>query len=141
MEDYDAHRMLINLRKKKIVRFIWTIALTAAVVLFIYVLSEYIKSTRSVPDENDAYEMAQIYVKQILRRPETAVFPDADDINIIYQDSLWWVHGFVSAMNDIGKLDRSQILVRLKFLPKTKDWLKTDLVVTNPSIFKDRNSK
>lgn len=141
MEDYDAHRMLINLRKKKIVRFIWTIALTAAVVLFIYVLSEYIKSTRSVPDENDAYEMAQIYVKQILRRPETAVFPDADDINIIYQDSLWWVHGFVDAMNDIGKLDRSQILVRLKFLPKTKDWLKTDLVVTNPSIFKDRNSK
>lgn len=138
MEDYEAHRISINLRKKKIVRFIWTIAVAAAIVLFIYALSEYIKSTKSVPDENEVYSMAQMYVKQILRRPETAVFPDAGDISIIYQDSLWWIHGFVDAMNDAGKLDRSQITVRIKFHTETKEWEKTDIVVTNLSIFKDR---
>lgn len=138
MEDEEAHRILINLRKKKIIRFIWIIAVSTAAAIFIYALSQYINSTKSEPNEDGAYSAAQIYIKDILKKPETAVFPDAGDIRIFCQDSLWWVLGFVDAMNDSGKLNRSHITVSLRFHPETGEWNKKGISVTNLSIFKEQ---
>jgi len=97
---------------------VFTIVLLIFVVLFIARISK--NETRHLntkPSRDQAYAMAQVFVKDKLKLPASADFPkNRFDSNIDTASDLYQLTGFVNAQDIQGKFVKQQWTARLKFI-------------------------
>jgi hypothetical protein len=77
-----------------------------------------------------AYIMMKGFVKDTLKAPSTAVFPDINDVKITKKDTLYSITGYVDAQNSFGAMLRTSYIGEIKQTDKDK-WSLVSLNLTN----------
>lgn len=74
-----------------------------------------------MPTSTEAYYMAHVFVRRLLKAPATAEFPTADEAKIWADaDSTFIIKGFVDAQNSYRALLRTNYYAKIKYLGDDK---------------------
>jgi hypothetical protein len=87
-------------------------------------------STRAV-DRSDACFMSQKFVKENLKAPTTAEFPDwtEDNCRVSQSAGVWIVTSFVDSQNGFGAMIRSDYVAQMSYNPTKDTWALTNLSI------------
>jgi hypothetical protein len=80
--------------------------------------------------------MAQDYVKEHLKAPSTAVFPNLTDSGVSIdkvKECMFRIRGYVDAENSFGAMIRTTYIVDVEPGKKKGDWLLSNLRMSNPN--------
>lgn len=85
--------------------------------------------TVHVAGRSDACFMAQKFVRQNLKAPTTATFPDwtEENCSATQAGDSWTVNSFVDAQNSFGAMIRSDYTARMTYHPVRDTWTLTGL--------------
>lgn len=85
-------------------------------------------------DRSDACFMSQKFVKQNLKAPATAEFPDwtADNCNASANGDTWRVRSFVDSQNGFGAMIRSDYGVEMRYNADKDTWTLLDIMIVSP---------
>lgn len=94
-----------------------TLLILAVIAIVIYLIVPKPEPTANTPDMDfDAYVVAEGRVKDKLKSPSTAEFPNSKTANIQRgADNIWIVSSYVDSQNSFGAMLRSNWVIRLQF--------------------------
>ena len=96
--------------------------------------SGYQASGGNSPDRTDACFMSQKFVREELKAPSTAEFPDWTESNCQATQSgnTWTVRSFVDAENSFGAQIRSDYTAEMTYNASRDSWTLNNLTIANP---------
>lgn len=101
------------------------IALAVFAAVFAFVLFDPLPA--APPSDSDACAMSQTFVRQHLKAPSTAQFPEDSACTVTRRNHLWVVHSYVDAQNSFGAMLRIPYTLEMIYNSSRDTWTLTDL--------------
>lgn len=76
-------------------------------------LAEFIEKNGSISERDEAILFAQAVEMQLLKAPQTAVFPSLEQFNVIENNGSYKVSGFVDSQNSYGASIRTPFTINV----------------------------
>ena len=103
-------------KKKSNNRWLWLLLVVIAMIIYSKYESDKPKTATTFDMDFDAYVVAEGRVKDKLKSPSTAEFPNSKNANIQRgADNIWIVSSYVDSQNSFGAMLRSNWVIRLQF--------------------------
>lgn len=127
----EETQVLEDRRKKNI--GCWMLLIVFVVLPFIAINFGHKSVVAGNVDRSDACFMSQKFVKQSLKAPATAQFPDwtEENCSATHTGDTWTVTSYVDAQNGFGALIRSDYTVGMAYHPDRDTWTLTNISVSS----------